>query len=480
MVLIRTRRLSRVYSTLAAVVEEALAASGFSTPPGLEDPPATGIVIDATGNDANNGGVLDPVYSFARAQQLATAGQGIFYRGGTYTAYSQLISYSKALNGAAGQRIQIRPYPSDGPGSVIFDGLNRQGAMALIGGEGGIVEQMIFQNGGNGLVGNTDASMMSNDSFGITVSGKYATVRRVHIRGIRGEGSGNRGGFRVRESAERLTLHNCAFTDLTNPNNIASKANVTHFVQMSNDSPSVIYNTHNTTVHSCYFELDNGNGQVMFRQKHALENTGNRLYNCTFNNLATPNTVVGIDLNGVGSWQVDHVLVLNCPVGHDTGGGAAVWQFLTLYTTLSNFRFLGAPVTLTDSIIAASAASWGASGSYNGILRFQPTGTDADVAAALAGDVINRNCYHAPNVAAGARFNFFADNSVHTAGGVYNGLAAWQAATGFDANSIEANPMFGNPGVNDFTLDPGSPAAAMGCYQTGYDPPLTTTDALGW
>jgi hypothetical protein len=49
---------------------------------------------------------------------------------------------------------------------------------------------------------------------------------------------------------------------------------------------------------------------------------------------------------------------------------------------------------------------------------------------------------------------------------VYSSLAAWQAASG-QANNLDANPLFTNPGAGNFTLQSGSPAIGAGVYISG-------------
>lgn len=63
-----------------------------------------------------------------------------------------------------------------------------------------------------------------------------------------------------------------------------------------------------------------------------------------------------------------------------------------------------------------------------------------------------------------ADYNFFGDEGLtfQWAGANYRGLSEWRAASGQDSRSIEGNPMFINPDVNDFSVDLTSPVIDAG------------------
>jgi hypothetical protein len=50
--------------------------------------------------------------------------------------------------------------------------------------------------------------------------------------------------------------------------------------------------------------------------------------------------------------------------------------------------------------------------------------------------------------------------------GEYSTLAAWQAASS-QGHNLDLSPLFTNPGIGDFTLQPGSPLIGAGVYIQG-------------
>ena len=72
--------------------------------------------------------------------------------------------------------------------------------------------------------------------------------------------------------------------------------------------------------------------------------------------------------------------------------------------------------------------------------------------------VLNNNCYY--RVGGTPTFLSLTGSSV-------TGLPNWQISTGQEAASISSDPLFMDAANNDYRLQGGSPAAAMGCYITG-------------
>jgi len=81
----------------------------------------------------------------------------------------------------------------------------------------------------------------------------------------------------------------------------------------------------------------------------------------------------------------------------------------------------------------------------------------------------NNNCYYNPNMP--VQFDFgggFNNKPEYSLGGTYS-LAQWQGEYGYDADSIEADPLFIAPEQDDFRLKAGSPCAGMGVYGSKVD-----------
>lgn len=88
--------------------------------------PITGnaIYMATNGNDANSGSITAPVATAARASALATPGDTVILRGGTYTSK---FMFTKA--GTAAKPIQIQPAAGE---AVIFDGASTAAGTDLV------------------------------------------------------------------------------------------------------------------------------------------------------------------------------------------------------------------------------------------------------------------------------------------------------------------------------------------------------------
>ncbi len=72
-------------------------------------------VAPSGGSDSNNGSIGTPFATFGKAIGLATAGDTIFARGGTYNLSSSRLSISSSRNGTAANPINLLAYPGETP-----------------------------------------------------------------------------------------------------------------------------------------------------------------------------------------------------------------------------------------------------------------------------------------------------------------------------------------------------------------------------
>lgn len=64
-------------------------------------------------------------------------------------------------------------------------------------------------------------------------------------------------------------------------------------------------------------------------------------------------------------------------------------------------------------------------------------------------------------------------NYLRLGGSEYSTLAAWRAATGYDANTISSDPLFTNASTNTYTLQAASPAINAGGFVAGITGPVS-------
>jgi hypothetical protein len=113
------------------------------------DAPATPATVGKTYYIALNGaagapGTLEkPFATYRQANAVLRAGDCLYYRAGVYTDPATFIAHTTRLDGAAGERITIKPRPGE---KVVFDNLNRGGGLATLPGNGVIVEGFEFRN----------------------------------------------------------------------------------------------------------------------------------------------------------------------------------------------------------------------------------------------------------------------------------------------------------------------------------------------
>lgn len=418
------------------------------------------------GSDSNTGGISDPFLTFSAAQAAVGVGENIYYRAGTYTTTSQFINYSRALNGAGGERITIKPWDDDGNGSVIFDNGGRSGCCVQLLGSGAIVEGFEIRNSNiDGPAGGIQPDQASTG--GVFISGSYHTVRYCWLHNFQGSFTGNAGSMRLgAPGATNCTIHNNAFSDLRQRPGDTPSTNVSHIIAFGGGG---------NTIHSNYQQLGNaGGGEAFIRQKQFATQANNRCYNNCLESLDDARE--GIEMcSDSFPWQIDHNLLINARIGanHEVAVNNVI-EYNTSYSTevsLLHYAKNGAafPNTIRRNIFYATPTSW----SGFGIVRYNNDGSDTQYNTAIVQDLWENNCYFNPNIA--PIIAYFAGGG---AGGGNFTLAQFQAL-GQDAGSVVADPQFTNIATRDFHVGNAS-VQDRGCYQTGFDPPRSITAATGW
>lgn len=421
-----------------------------------------------------------PCDTFTEAQALAAAGDSILYRAGTYSTISQFIEYDKALNGAAGQRITIKPYPGE---TVIFDNLDRDNSLAIIAGQGAIVEGFQFRNSHSQGAANP---AFDGWSGGVAIWGQYVTFRFNQITGIKqNNAGGNEANIRL-QGARDVIIHNNYLGPLE------------HTAEPSTNGFHLIaFSTGNQTIYRNFFEHTQDSGQGCYYNKHGNLNGStvliyeNYFKNCSGNSLQSGGQATTIRhnifdrrssamANGGSAITNDAT-----QAGTEPGGGNSL-STTTHTIEYNTFYFNGSIVSqpgglYTDSTWQRNAIHQTANATgeiYT--LRLADYGSDAQIASEGPTFTMVNNCYYNPG---NFRISWFGQTSggagpAGPGGANYTSLSAFQSATGKDSGSVQTNPTFANVATNDFHTS-GS-CADMGVYATSNPgtPVLSAADAL--
>ena len=180
---------------------------------------------------------------------------------------------------------------------------------------------------------------------------------------------------------------------------------------------------------------------------------------------STAAEVNGIRINGGTTVYRNNMINLGAGINNAIGTGATqgisgIFEFLGTNTIYHNSIYIGgSPTAGTGASYAFNGQQTVSTRSFRNNIFFNARSnsgaTGANYAVRVGGSApnpggltINNNVYFANGT--GAVFGRF--NNLDVAN-----LAAWQAAVGQDANSIEANPLFAST-VSDLPLSAGSPA----------------------
>lgn len=222
------------------------------------------------------------------------------------------------------------------------------------------------------------------------------------------------------------------------------------------------------------------------------------IQHCTFENVKTAFYIKGSNADWANSGVLQYCKIKNAydairlnsgPLAAQSGEVFEVKQNLIYHDGVQDYasgvHFMGFTNNLNDFIVHHNT-SVGLQSEGAPVFRSQwgtlQTGNEFrdNIACVLAGDsaepivnwqhasgfgdfdVMNYNLYYN----AGSTPDFYY-------GSFRNGLAAWQSATGMDANSQVANPNFANAGAENYRLTTGAALTAsstggpVGCYITG-------------
>jgi len=411
---------------------------------------------------------VSPCGTWSAAQSLATAGDYIYYRGGSYTSANQFIAYDKVLNGAAGERITIKAYPGE---AVTFNNQGGKGGLAAINGSGAILQGFNFTNAN--CISSTANGLMGTWTAGVQINGTFHTLRNSHFYNVIGEGNGNCGTLRV-QGASDITIHNNHFEKLYY--GAGNRTNIQHII---------MFDGGNKTIYNNYFEQDQAYGQGCIYNKHGNTSGQILIYNNFFKDCA------GFAFGNDGQDTNFHHNIVRSENGASRGieftpGGQGAHNNFTIeYNTFysSSQTVINGSYGIPSNSVFRRNIVYQMVNSINDnmTMRLAHYGPDSDYTTETFD--LDNNCYK--NTVGNVRFSWFGATSGSGAGplgAIYSSFTAWKnSGEGKDQNSIEADPQFVNVAANDFTLKSGSACAAMGVYATSNpgNPPLTAAAALG-
>ncbi|MFA4972557.1 MAG: right-handed parallel beta-helix repeat-containing protein [bacterium] len=433
--------------------------------------PEDALYVAKTGNDSNRGDSASPYLTIAKALTVVAAGQTIYVRAGTYTE-----NLSIPRSGTAGKRITLRGFPGEtatiaGGASACIKFLDNyqywtisdltftSTASLNYGAMGSAIEQDSATGVDNLIVERISANCA------VILSGANNIIRNNTFNGTGNTTYAINGAIFFRESRTTgLQIYG---------NTISNWAGRGIWLYQDIVDPQV----YNNTIHDITAIDDTHMG--INADGYGHESNGGDYYgNVIYNIIGTYGTGITFE-NGLNAPVARNNLIHDCTRGigfinyeedglDETACNAVVKNNI-LYHCLNPFNIITAPGlsffhnTIADCLTADD----------QNVFYLQGT------AAQLAGLVVKGNIYkhNGDGGTSDSIFSFQSDYTILTTTNVaYNdwyhrstnvvhrrsdwagqNWAAWTGA-GYDANSIESDPLFTDGTNHDYTLQTGSPA----------------------
>ena len=383
--------------------------------------------------------------SSPNTSQAAQAGDTVLVSAGTYNASSAsgdkwVPSFQSANSGTAGNLITFRA-----SGSVTLQSTNGQGPVIGSSSRNYIVWDGFYIDEANVL---TDP-----DTGPVTVLGATGVqLLNLEIKGKNVTWGDNHNGIRV-EQSNYVTVGNCKIYDISEGGTYGM-----------NSAGIMAYDTGYSTFENN--EIYNCGSGIWLKGYHGV--------NLQTNNIIRKNLIYNIGDFGIGlSIAAESRVYQN--VVRDSGSGVDLWNVSSNTTHQNN--------TIVNNTFARTTSNFGA-------ISFRSPGD------MFYGDRVYNNIFHTSTVTAYGTWSFTAaptpitfehnvyyntNSNVWKPDGVAGtGLAAWKVL-GYDSvspSAISSDPLFTNLSGNVFTLQGGSPAAALGVDILDLDGDSSTSDNI--
>ncbi len=447
---------------------------------------------EAHASDANPGTLAQPWATLQHSADTMVAGDTVLVRAGVYTAGAQISTSGSAADGM----ITYKNFPGETP---IIDG----SALTVPPADNGLfmLENVSYVRIEGFELRNYRATNAGRTAVGIYVSGAGTQLQIVgnHIHHISSESSNNSDahaiavyGTEAPDSINNLLISDNTIHDLElyysealvlngNVEQFEISRNTIHdadniaidligFEQTSSDpydqardgvvQDNVVYNI-DTLQNTAYLErsaagiyVDGGtririernlvysaNLGIELASEHANRATS---YITVANNVLHHNHLAGLAMGGYDELRgsTTHTNIFNNTFYHndtDAEGNGEIW-----------IQYDTSDIAIKNNIIWAGAGSYLLTNYYNKTMTY----------------TLDHNLYFTDTVGEEANWVFMNTD--------YQGLTAWQSATGFDSNSQFADPQFVTSNEFDWHLQPQSPAVDMG--DSSVDSGLTDID----
>lgn len=440
---------------------------------------ATSYYVATTGSDANPGTQTAPWRTINHAAQLATAGQTVFVRGGTYNEY---VSLANSGNATAGY-ITFQNFPGESP---IVDGTGVNCCGSSIRGLFNIASKSYIILSGFEIRNYKSASALEEPA-GILVVGSGSNIQilnnSVHDIQTSAEASnGNAHGIGVYGQAatpySNITISGNQVYNLRTgwSESMTVEGNVTNFTISNN----VIHDNDNIGIDLAGFW---GTGPTGHDQALLGTVSGNTIYNIT--SASNPAYAGGLGANGIycdGCTQVtiERNLVHHCDIGIEAASERK-GRVASRVTIRDNLVY---DANQVDISIGGYASTVGGSDSITIVNNtlYQSAGSPGNgfqIQYKAANSVFKNNVVYLANAGqflyyftssttapVAMDYNVYFDSATSPTwvwkNKTYTSLARFTAGSGQDTHSRYANPLFTNlPGL-DFHLTATSPAVGAG------------------
>ena len=481
---VSSRKSSSISSVISSSSKSSVTSSVASSSSSSAAQIGTNYYVSPNGNDSNNGSLNSPWKTIQRAANIATAGDTVYVRGGTY---NETIKITRSGSSGVGQRIIFKNYPSELP-VVDVSGKSVSGQVGVF-----TLSNVSYVTIEGFDIKNFTTNSTNNVPIGIYVwgAGSYVEILNNHISYIKNtanSGDANALGLLVAGTEVPASINNIIISGneldhltLGSSESLSVNGNVEHWKVINNK----IHDNNNIGIDAIGFEETNPNdtynqardGLISGNLVFNISSYGNPAYGNEYaadgiyvdggkriiiENNIVHNTDFGIELASEHKGKsTSYVTVRNNLVWNNNAAGLTIGGYdkdrgTTDYCTIVNNTFLfndskktGAgefqiQYYATNNVVKNNIFY----ASSQGVLVNSYTSSSKSPAD------IDYNIYFSSVGSGNAEFTWN--------GKTYTGFSNYWAATGKDPRSQFADPKLTSTSAPDLKLVTGSPAVNAG------------------